>query len=75
MLGFVQRALDMPSAATLLARLTETLHLAEKREREIYGETDAEEIERVLKSYREFVAMCAQKEFETGYPCVIIASY
>jgi hypothetical protein len=63
------------SAATLLARLPETLRLAEKREREVYGETDAEEIERVLKSYREFVALCAQKEYETGHPCLVIASY
>jgi hypothetical protein len=63
------------SAASLHARLPETLRLAERREREVYGETDAEAIERVLKSYREFVALCAQKEFETGHPCLIVASY
>jgi hypothetical protein len=63
------------SAASLQKRLPETLRLAEKRERDIYHVTDAEQIERVLKSYRDFVALCAQKEFETGHPCLIIASH
>jgi len=63
------------SAVSLQQRLPETLRLAEKRERDIYHATDAEGIERVLKSYRDFVALCAQKEFETGQPCLIIASY
>ncbi len=62
------------AAATLRRRLPETLRLAEKREREVYGVTDAAQIERVLKSYRDFVALCAQKEFETGHRCLIIAS-
>jgi hypothetical protein len=62
-------------ASLLKARLPRTLELAEQREREIYGVTDAERIERVLKSYRDFVALCARKEAETGEPCVIIASY
>jgi len=51
------------------------LVVAEQREREIYGETDKAEIDRVLKSYREFVALCARKEAETGEPCLIIASF
>jgi hypothetical protein len=51
------------------------LHVAETREREVYGVTDAEDIERVLKSYRDFVALCARKEEETGIPCLIIAVY
>src|SRR5579862_7002525 len=42
-------------AATLESRLPATLVVAEQREREIYGETDQAEIDRVLKSYREFV--------------------
>jgi hypothetical protein len=62
-------------AATLRERLPETLEVAERRERELYGETDAEEINRVLKSYRDFVELCASKEDETGEPCLIIASY
>jgi hypothetical protein len=61
-------------AATLQKRLPVALHAAEKRERELYGATDAKEIERVLKSYRDFVALCARKEQETGIPCLIIAS-
>jgi hypothetical protein len=32
-------------------------------------------IERVLKSHRDFVALCQRKEAETGEPCLIIASY
>jgi hypothetical protein len=63
------------AAATLAERLPEVLQIAETREREIYGVTDADEIELVLKSYRDFVALCAKKERETGYPCLIIASY
>ena len=62
-------------AAKLAQRLPATLVVAEQREREIYGATDRAEIERVLTSYREFVALCARKEAETGQPCLIIASY
>lgn len=63
------------SAATLRERLPETLELAEQRERELYGETDAGVISRVLKSFSDFVELCARKEDETGEPCLIIASY
>ncbi len=62
-------------AATLQQRLPVALELAEKREREVYEVTDAADIERVLKSYRDFVALCARKQRETGHPCLIIASY
>jgi hypothetical protein len=63
------------SAVSLRQRLPETLEIAERRERKLYGATNAEDIEHVLKSYRDFVALCAQKEFETGQPCLIIASF
>ena len=63
------------AADTLWERLGDTLKAAEQREREIYGETDINEIGRVLKSYADFVELCARKEDETGVPCVIIASY
>ena len=62
-------------AGTLQKRLPDTLHVAETREREVYGVTDAEDIERVLTSYRDFVALWERKERETGVPCLIIASY
>ena len=62
-------------AATLKDRLPATLVVAEQRERKIYGTTDQAEIERVLQSYRDFVALCARKEAETDEPCLIIASY
>jgi hypothetical protein len=62
-------------AATLQDRLPVTLVVAERRERELYGEADAEAILRVLKSFCDFVDLCARKEEETGEPCLIIASY
>ncbi len=62
-------------AATLRDRLPATLIVAEARERDIYGVTDRAEIDRVLKSYRDFVELCERKEAETGEPCLIIASY
>ena len=62
-------------AATLWERLPDALKAAEQRERELYGETDINEIGHVLKSYVDFVELCARKEDETGKPCLIIASY
>jgi hypothetical protein len=62
-------------AARLEDRLPATLVVAEQRERMIYGTTDQAEIETVLKSYRDFVALCARKEAETGEPCLIIADF
>ena len=46
-----------------------------KRERTLYGTTDAEEIEQVLDGYRDFIELCERKERETDEPCRIIASY
>ena|SRR5579862_4706688 len=63
------------SAEVLRARLPETLHLAEERERLVYEETDEHEIELVRQSFRDFVALCEAKEQETGEPVSIIASY
>lgn len=62
-------------AATLRDRLPAVLVVAEARERKIYGETNRAEIDRVLKSYRDFVELCERKEAETGEPCLIEASY
>jgi hypothetical protein len=62
-------------AATLQQRLPIALKIAERREREVYGVTDAADIEHVLKSYRDFVALCVRKQRETGHFCLIIASY
>jgi hypothetical protein len=63
------------AAEVLRARLPETLRLAEEREREVYEETDEHEIELVLQSFRDFVALCEAKERETGEPVAIVASY
>jgi len=54
--------------------LPEALNLAEFRERELYRETDEKLIADVLQSYRDFVALCEQKEKETGEPVGIEAS-
>ena len=62
------------SAAVLRERLPHTLDLAEERDRKLYEATD-EEIEDTKQSYREFVALCEEKEKETGEPVLFIASY
>jgi len=62
-------------AARLRERLPETLRLAEKRERELYGGATTEDIEPVLRSYTAFVELCERKEAETGEPVTIIASF
>jgi hypothetical protein len=62
-------------ADTFWKRLPDALNVAETRERTVYGVTDAEDIDRQLKCYRDFVALCARKEEETGIPCLIIASF
>jgi hypothetical protein len=62
-------------AADLQKRLPQVLRVAELRECVVYGETNPAEVEPVLQSYRDFVALCARKEAETGHPCLIIASY
>jgi len=59
----------------LRARLPQTLKLAEERERQVYGQTDEQEIELVRQSFRNFVALCEAKERETGEPVAIVASY
>lgn len=62
-------------AEVLKERLPETLRLAEKRERVVYEETEPAEIAAVLKSFRDFVALCDEKERETGQPVEIVASF
>jgi hypothetical protein len=72
--AFVTGSAAIP-ADVLRSRLPQTLAVAEQREREVYHETDAQEIASVLKSYTEFVDFCARIEHETGHPCRIRASY
>jgi len=61
-------------AAVMRERLPQTLALVEERERKIYENTD-EGIEDVKQSFREFVALCEEKEKETGEPVLVIASH
>ena len=63
------------TAADLQKRLPDALYLVETRE-QCFGFSRENEaaIERVQQQYRDFVALCARKEEETGIPCLIIAS-
>jgi hypothetical protein len=61
-------------AAKLRERLRATL-AAEEREKSVYGETDSLEIQRTLDIFTNFVEQCERKEYETGKPCRITASY
>lgn len=46
-----------------------------ERYRRLYPDANEDEVERVVKSFRDFVALAEQKEAETGKPCTIYASY
>ncbi len=61
-------------AAVLQERLPHTLVLVEERARKLYQATD-NEIEDEKRSFRKFVALCTEKEQETGEPVLVIASY
>lgn len=63
------------AAKILRKRLPETLKLVEQRERKLYKQTDKKEIEKVKKSFVDFVELCERKEEETGEPCTIIANF
>ena len=45
-----------------------------ERQRRLYGE-DENHIERVVKSFRDFVTLAEEKERQTGKPCTVYASY
>jgi hypothetical protein len=61
-------------AATLRARLPQTLAFVEERERTIYKGDDSA-VAAVQKSFSDFVALCERREKETGEPCLMLASY
>jgi hypothetical protein len=46
-----------------------------ERQRKLYPQDADEMCEKVLQSFRDFVALAEQKEKETGRPCRVIASY
>jgi hypothetical protein len=77
----VKEAFESPTgkaripARVLKERLPHALVLAEQRQREVYGETDPKEIQKVLQSFCDFVALCERKEQETGKPVTIVADY
>lgn len=61
-------------AATLQERLPHTLALVEERSRKLYDDSESE-IEETKQSFRDFVALCEEKEKETGEPVTIMAWY
>lgn len=62
-------------AEVLRERLPRTLELVEIRERRLYKETRKKQIDRIKKSFVDFVKLCEQKEKETKEPCTIVANY
>lgn len=61
-------------AAVLKKRLPQALVLTEERLRTLYKSSDVE-IEKVKQSFRDFVALCEEKEKETGEPVLIVADF
>lgn len=62
-------------AATLRARLKETMATAQEREEKLYPREDAKIKKEAVKTYEEFVKLAERKEHETGDPVSILASY
>lgn len=46
-----------------------------ERQRLIYPDDDAEMTNKIIQSFRDFVALAARKEAKTGRPCTVYASY
>ncbi len=77
----VREAFDSPngkakiSSAVLRQRLPETLKLIRERKMTRHPETNEYFMFRIMKDFVDFMVLCQQKEFETGEPVTIIASY
>ena len=64
------------SAESLRTRLPAVLEIAVQRESEIYGhDREDEDTKTVLKSFRDFVSLCEERENATGEACCIVASF
>lgn len=46
-----------------------------ERQRTVYSGDNEEQTERIVQSFRDFVALAEQKERETGKPCTVYASH
>lgn len=46
-----------------------------ERQRRIYADDSEEDTDRIIRSFRDFVALAEQKERETGKPCTVYASH
>ncbi|MFA6973142.1 MAG: hypothetical protein WC238_00185 [Parcubacteria group bacterium] len=62
-------------AKILRERLPRTLELVEERERRIYKQMRSKQIDRIKKSFVDFVKLCEQKEKQTKESCTIVADY
>ncbi|MFA5961975.1 MAG: hypothetical protein WC848_04805 [Parcubacteria group bacterium] len=72
---FTKKGETKIAAKILRERLPKTLELIEERERRLYKEVRKKQIDRIQKSFIDFVKLCEQKEKETGEPCTIVADY
>ena len=62
-------------ARDLQKRLPDALYLVETREQCFGSSPETQKaIRRMQDQFRDFVALCARKEEETGFPCLIIAT-
>ena len=63
------------AAVDLERRLPDALYEIETRELGFnYSAQGGQNAQRTQKEYREFVALCAHKEEETGIPCLIVTN-
>lgn len=64
------------SASDLQKRLPDALYMVETRELCFGFDKETQmAVQRMQKQFRDFVALCARKEEETGIPCLIVASH
>jgi hypothetical protein len=72
---FAQKGAAKIPAKLLRERLPRTLEIIEEREKRIYKQMREDQIDRIKKSFIDFVKLCELKEKKTGEPCTIVADY
>jgi hypothetical protein len=73
--GDQQRRIEPATAKSDTTRPMTVEEAVVERQQKLYPEDADEMCQRVLKSFRDFVALAEQKEKETGRPCKVVASY
>lgn len=69
--------LEMPSRppASSLTEPMSVIEAIKERQKLRYPKDDPEMVEKIIQSFRDFVALAARKEAKTGRPCTVYASY